>query len=134
MNHYQINVPMYNWLIDIYIGITIEDKDDIKTLLLNNNCSEQDISVVLDSIKPNIYNSGNTLWDDDNLKQIILFTKFTNPRSALRIILHELRHSVDFMVKTHNLELEGAAYLNGWIGEALYDCGFVNDILNSFNK
>lgn len=122
MKKLSFKIPLYD--VDVTL-VQQESKDDWKAvhaLMTSMKCKEEHIESVRDYIERGCFNGGDTFYNFDLMKVLVLFYFQRTERIRAKLYSHEKRHIEDRVLQFASVDdIESAGLLAGFLGEKFYD-------------
>lgn len=119
----ELEIPRYRWSIRVFFPVTRYNIDAIMCALEDINCPEHILERVYDNLQSGSVDTGFTYSNLRQRSTVMVIGMTSSPAEFLNSFEHELRHFVDDVAKTMNIDLTGekVAYLTGDINLYLWD-------------
>lgn len=116
----QINVPIYNFLIEIIELYEDDDKSAILDVLKSHQMSEEDIQSVVTNIEKKC-DGADTFRNLIERKFLMIIYHCQSIEKRREIINHEKRHIEDRILEYCGIDdIESAGYLAGYLSKFIY--------------
>jgi len=121
MKLFKFDIDIYEWTIQLVKLETGDEPEIIPEDIMENLMTETQEGID-EWFVNEVMNAGYTDANIKNKTIYVIFSPQTSLKKAANTYFHEARHIVDNIVQYCNiLDEEASAYLQGYIGEYLYD-------------
>lgn len=119
----EIYIKRYNWKVEIYYAVTKYYTNRIMQSLNSINCPSHIKKRIFSNLIKSNMDTGFTYSNKDRQSTIMVIGLYSSPAQFLNSFEHELRHLVDDIAETFNLDSHGeeVAYLTGDLNSALWE-------------
>lgn len=117
----KLYIDRYDWLVYCFFANTKQDAPSIMRLLDTIGINDEQYERASEHLHGGLKNSGMTYGHTNSHISVMVIGETTTPAETLNTFSHELRHLVDDISRTSNIESSGeeVAYLTGYIALAL---------------
>ena len=113
-------IPLYK--VDITL-LQVESKEDESAVTeLLKSIDAEDIEYTINGIRRGAVNGGDTYWNLELRRIIVVFYLMEDNMSRAEVYSHEKRHIEDRILKFYSVDdIESAGLLAGFLGERFYE-------------
>lgn len=125
MKKLKFAVPLYDVAVTLVQVEGVDDAKDVEECCNEIGLLADDTNAVLDFIRSDKTDGGDTWRNFDNGQMLVIFYRMTNGRTKRNRYGHEKRHVEDRILQWCGIDdIEAAAYLAGFLSEQFDDLYF----------
>ena len=122
MKKQKIEVPLYDISVTLLQVEGVDDAEEAKIFCEEFGLSAEYTKSILDIIRSDKVNGGDTFRDFEKGRMLVIFYRMTDERTKRNRYGHEKRHVEDRILQWCGVDdIEAAAYLAGFLSEQFSD-------------
>jgi hypothetical protein len=126
MNSSVIQIPIFDWTVNVMYNLDPKDVDECSQNLLENGAPAD---LILD-LSRNVTAGGSSTVTGPNNQIYMIFPKFHSLSSMFKVISHEIAHAVTNICEHQGIhDSETFSYIMGFISSAFYEIGIISKMI-----